>query len=111
MTGRQHRPDSAQRAIEGQAILRLSAEDQRRFAEALIQPPAPNATLKDVKRKYAACYVLIERSTGKVAGFYTLSAHSIPLNDIAPELAKKLPRYPTPNRSRLSRDLPLSVTL
>jgi ribosomal protein S18 acetylase RimI-like enzyme len=51
---------------------------------------------QDVKRKYAACYVLIERSTGKVAGFSTLSAHSnIPLNDVAPELAKKLPRYPS----------------
>ncbi len=50
---------------------------------------------QDVKRNYAACYVLIERSTGKVAGFYTLSAHSIPLNDVAPELAKKLPRYPS----------------
>ena len=50
LTGRQHRPDSAQRAIEEQAILRLSAEDQRRFAEALIQPPAPNAALKHAKR-------------------------------------------------------------
>jgi hypothetical protein len=50
---------------------------------------------QDVKRKSAACYVLIERSTGKVAGFYTLSAHSIPLNDVGPELAKKLPRYPS----------------
>jgi uncharacterized protein (DUF1778 family) len=42
--------DAAQRAIEEQAILRLSAEDQRRFAEALIQPPAPNAALKHAKR-------------------------------------------------------------
>jgi uncharacterized protein (DUF1778 family) len=42
--------DAAQRAIEEQAILRLSAEDQRRFAEALIQPPAPNAALKQAKR-------------------------------------------------------------
>ena len=48
---------------------------------------------QDVKRKYAARYVLIERSTGKVAGFYTLLADSIPLNDVAPDLAKKLPRY------------------
>jgi hypothetical protein len=46
-----------------------------------------------VKRKYAVCYLLIEPSTGKDAGFYTLSAHSIPLNDVVPELAKKLPRY------------------
>lgn len=50
---------------------------------------------QDVKRSYAACYLLVERSTGKVAGFYTLSAHSVPLNDVAPELAKKLPRYPS----------------
>jgi GNAT superfamily N-acetyltransferase len=50
---------------------------------------------QDVKRSYAACYVLIERSTGKVAGFYTLSAHSIPLNDVAPDVARKLPRYPS----------------
>ncbi len=50
---------------------------------------------QDVKRSYAACYVLVERSTGKVAGFYTLSAHSIPLNDVAAELASKLPRYPS----------------
>lgn len=49
---------------------------------------------QDVKRSYAACYVLVERSSGKIAGFYTLSAHSIPLGDLAPELAKKLPRYP-----------------
>ena len=50
---------------------------------------------QDVKRSYAACYVLIERSSGKLSGFYTLSAHSIPLNDVAPELAKRQPRYPS----------------
>ena len=50
---------------------------------------------QDVKRSYAACYLLIERSTGKIVGFYTLSAQSIPLNDVAHELAKKLPRYPS----------------
>ena len=31
--------DAARRAIEEQAILRLSAEDQQRFAEALLNPP------------------------------------------------------------------------
>ena len=50
---------------------------------------------QDVKRNYAACFVLIERSSGTIAGFYTLSAHSIPLNDVAPELAKRQPRYPS----------------
>jgi hypothetical protein len=47
-----------------------------------------------VKRNYAAWYVLIERSNGELAGFYTLSAHSIPLNDVGSDLAKKRPRYP-----------------
>jgi uncharacterized protein (DUF1778 family) len=42
--------DAAQRAIEEEHIIRLSAEDQRRFAEALIKPPAPNAALKRAKR-------------------------------------------------------------
>jgi GNAT superfamily N-acetyltransferase len=50
---------------------------------------------QDIKRKYAACYVLVERATDRIAGFYTLSAHSVALNDIGPELAKKLPRYPS----------------
>ena len=50
---------------------------------------------QDVKRSYAACYVLVERDTAKIAGFYTLSAHSVPLNEVTPELAKKLPRYPS----------------
>ncbi len=50
---------------------------------------------QDVKRGYAACFVLAERATGKIAGFYTLSAHGVPLSDIAPALAKKLPRYPS----------------
>ncbi len=38
---------------------------------------------------------LIERSSGKVAGSTTLSAHCIPLNDLATELDKKLSRNPS----------------
>ena len=45
--------DAAQRAIEDDGIMRLSAEDQRRFAEALIRPPAPNAALKRAMRRHA----------------------------------------------------------
>lgn len=50
---------------------------------------------QDIKRGYAACYVLVEKASGKLAGFYTLSSHSIPLTEIAPDLARKLPRYPS----------------
>lgn len=50
---------------------------------------------QDIKRKYAACYVLVERANSRVAGFYTLSAHAIPLTDVPADVAKKLPRYPS----------------
>ena len=50
---------------------------------------------QDVKRGYAACYVLIEKSTARLAGFYTLSSHSIPLTEVAADAARKLPRYPS----------------
>ena len=43
--------DAAQRAIEDDGIIRLSAEDQARFARALITPPAPNAALKRAMRR------------------------------------------------------------
>jgi uncharacterized protein (DUF1778 family) len=42
--------DAAQLAFDEQAILRMSAEDQQRFAETLIQSPAPNAALNEAKR-------------------------------------------------------------
>lgn len=44
--------DAAQRAIEDEGIIRLSAEDQARFAQALINPPAPNAALKRAMRSH-----------------------------------------------------------
>jgi predicted GNAT family N-acyltransferase len=50
---------------------------------------------QDQKRKLAAVFVLT--ADGKtVAGFYTLSAHSILGAELPPELATKLPRFPLP---------------
>ena len=37
--------DAARRAIEEAQILRLSVDDQRAFAAAILEPPAPNASL------------------------------------------------------------------
>jgi uncharacterized protein (DUF1778 family) len=42
--------DAARHAIEEENLIRLSAEDRRRFAEAILDPPAPNAALKRAKR-------------------------------------------------------------
>ncbi len=50
---------------------------------------------QDIKRRYAACYILIEQATDHIAGFYTLSASNILLTDIPENVARKLPRYPT----------------
>lgn len=50
---------------------------------------------QDLKRKLAAVFVLTDDSK-KIAGFYTLSAHSIAGADLPPELAKGLPRFPLP---------------
>jgi ribosomal protein S18 acetylase RimI-like enzyme len=50
---------------------------------------------QDVKRGYAACYILVERASAKIAGFYTLSSHSIPLTELAADITRKLPRYPS----------------
>jgi uncharacterized protein (DUF1778 family) len=38
--------EAAHRAIEETQIIRLSVEDQRRFAEALVNPPEPNKALR-----------------------------------------------------------------
>ena len=49
---------------------------------------------QDIKRRIATCFVAISLETHTVAGYYTLSATGVSLNDLSPEIAKKLPRYP-----------------
>jgi uncharacterized protein (DUF1778 family) len=44
--------DSAIRAIEHHEVVRLSADDSRRIAEALLNPPEPNDALRDAVRSY-----------------------------------------------------------
>lgn len=46
--------EAAKQSIEEEGIVRLSAEDQRRFAEALLKAPAPNAALRKAKQRHAA---------------------------------------------------------
>jgi uncharacterized protein (DUF1778 family) len=43
--------DAAQRTIEDAEILRLSMEDQRLIAEALLNPPKPNPALRQAFKK------------------------------------------------------------
>ena len=48
---------------------------------------------QDVRRRLAMCFVAVT-DEGDVAGFYTLAATSLAFDRLAPEHAKKLPRYP-----------------
>ena len=44
--------EAANRTIEQAHIIRLSLEDQRRFAEAILNPPAPNKALRRAAKAY-----------------------------------------------------------
>jgi GNAT superfamily N-acetyltransferase len=47
---------------------------------------------QDVRRRVSHCFVAVD-GAGKLAGYYTLAATSLPLPELAPEHAKRLPRY------------------
>jgi len=58
---------------------------------------------QDVKRRIASCFVAVSVQTREIAGYYTLAAASIALTDLAPEIVRKLPRYPVVPAALLGR--------
>ena len=50
---------------------------------------------QDVRRRVAACFVLVEDGGAEPLGFYTLAATSLTLAELPEALTKRLPRYPT----------------
>ncbi len=58
---------------------------------------------QDIRRRIANCFVAVEAGTGQVAAYYTIAAVSIPFVDLPPEVAKRLPRYPTMPAVRIGR--------
>ena len=58
---------------------------------------------QDVRRRASACYVAVESTTGRVAGYYTLAAGGVPLTDLPEALTKRLPRYPSVPVARVGR--------
>lgn len=47
---------------------------------------------QDLKRKLAACFVLVDKETKKISGYYTLSSNSISHDLIPDSFKKKLPK-------------------
>ena len=58
---------------------------------------------QDIRRRVANCFVAVEATLGSLAGYYTLAASSIPLPDLPPDIAKRLPRYPAIPAVRIGR--------
>jgi ribosomal protein S18 acetylase RimI-like enzyme len=58
---------------------------------------------QDIRRRMANCFLAIEVSTLRIAGYYTLSSASIPMVDLPPEEARRLPRYPSLPAVRIGR--------
>jgi ribosomal protein S18 acetylase RimI-like enzyme len=58
---------------------------------------------QDIRRRATTCYVALEVPGAKIAGYYTLAAAGIPLDEMPAALAKRLPRYPSVPVARLGR--------
>jgi len=58
---------------------------------------------QDIKRRIATCFVAVDIHTQDIVGFYTLTATSVVLDALSPELVKKLPRYPVVPAALLGR--------
>ncbi len=58
---------------------------------------------QDMRRQVAICYVAVDTATDHLAGYYTVAAANMALNDLPEATAKKLPRYPVIPAVRIGR--------
>lgn len=58
---------------------------------------------QDARKRMAAPFVLIDKSCGAVAGYYTLSSIGINMSDLPTKISKKLPKYPIAPATLLGR--------
>lgn len=58
---------------------------------------------QDIRRRVSACFVAVQATSTKLAGYYTIAAASIPTPDLPLAITKKLPRYPTLPAVRIGR--------
>lgn len=76
-------------------IERLDRHDRSRFdcgSPELDRYLRERAT-QDMRRRVTSCFVAVDQDE-EVAGFFTLAATSLPVNQLSAERAKRLPRYP-----------------
>jgi predicted GNAT family N-acyltransferase len=49
---------------------------------------------QEARKRIAAPFVLLDKSSNTVAGYYTLSSIGINVGELPPEVTKKFPKYP-----------------
>ena len=81
--------------MSGYRIEPLAKHSRERFScgSAALDRYFREQVTQDIRRRIASCFVAIS-ADAEVAGFYTLAATSLAFDRLAPERAKKLPRYP-----------------
>lgn len=57
----------------------------------------------NIRRRVNACDVAVEKTTGRVAGYYRLSAADVPVSDLPVDMTRRLPRYPAVPAARIGR--------
>lgn len=87
------------------AVVPLAGHDRSGFdcgSEALDTYLRTQAA-QDMRRLVAACFLALDSGTGHIAGYYTLAACHVRLEDLAPDWQRRLPRYAAVPAVRLGR--------
>jgi ribosomal protein S18 acetylase RimI-like enzyme len=58
---------------------------------------------QDIRRRVTSCFVAVDVASAAVAGYYTLASAGIPLTELPPDIARRLPRYPVVPAARIGR--------
>ena len=75
------------------SIVPLADQDRSAFScgSAALDTYLQRQANQDIKRRVAACFVAVDPATGAIAGYYTLSACQVYLDDIPEDWQRKLP--------------------
>lgn len=83
--------------ITARQVLALQKEHERQnftCGSPALDRYLKNQALQDSDKRVAAVFALVQPPASQVLGYYTLSASTIHADEVPPEFARKLPRYP-----------------
>ena len=83
--------------ITARQVLALQKEHERQnftCGSPTLDRYLKNQARQDSDKRVAAVFALVQPPASQVLGYYTLSASTIHADEVPPEFARKLPRYP-----------------